>query len=271
MGASDIQMQSLPVHDGNWLVNGPPGELTEKSNRDETEMAIFGKKQQLKRKFGFVSILGLTCTLMITWEGILTMFSSGLTNGGPSGLVYGYIIVLIGTMFQTLTMAEMALMIPLSGGQYNWVAILAPRSCSKYLSYLTGWVTVIGWQAATAGSTFLAATMVQGIAILNYPDYVPKPWQAVLLIYAILAFAVFINTYLASQLPTVESLVLIIHILGFFAIVIPLVHLAPHGTASDVFNTFLNDGNWSSNGLAFFVGLMTSIFALIGVDSKMLQ
>jgi choline transport protein len=50
----------------------------------------------------------------------ISVFSSGLSNGGPSGLVYGYLIVLVGTMFQTLTMAEMASMIPLSGGQYNW-------------------------------------------------------------------------------------------------------------------------------------------------------
>lgn len=50
----------------------------------------------------------------------LSVFASGLTNGGPSGLVYGYIIVLVGVTFQTLTMAEMASMIPLSGGQYNW-------------------------------------------------------------------------------------------------------------------------------------------------------
>lgn len=131
----------------------------------------------------------------------------------------------------------------------------------------TGWVTVIGWQAASTGSTFLSATMIQGVVILNYPDYVPKPWQTILVLYGVLAFATFINTYLASQLPNIESLVLLVHILGFFAILIPLVHLAPHGSASDVFNTFLDAGGYSSKPLSFFVGLMTSIFALIGVDS----
>jgi choline transport protein len=109
--------------------------------------------------------------------------------------------------------------------------------------------------------------MIQGVVILNYPDYDPKPWQTILLLYAVLVLATFINTYLASQLPNIESLVLLVHILGFFAILIPLVYLAPHGSPSDVFNTFRNDGNYSTQSLAFFVGLMTSIFALIGVDS----
>ncbi|KAF4630642.1 hypothetical protein G7Y89_g7494 [Cudoniella acicularis] len=260
MGEPNIQLKTLPQ--GDRVMPSPSrgslagGLLTEKSNRDESEMAFFGKKQQLKRKFGFISILGLTCTLMITWEGILTVFAPGLANGGPSGLVYGYIVVVTGTMLQTLTMAEMASMIPLSGGLLFLLLDPAQR-----------WVTVIGWQAATTSSTFLAATMIQGLAVLNYPQYTPQPWQAVLLLYAVLAFATFINTFFASQLPAVESLILIVHILGFFAILIPLVHLAPHGSASDVFNTFLNEGDWNTTGLAFFIGLLTSVFALLGVDA----
>lgn len=132
---------------------------------------------------------------------------------------------------------------------------------------LVGWVTVIGWQAASTSSAFLAAEMIQGLAVLNYPNYQPKAWQTVLTLYAVLGLALFLNTYLASHLPVVESLVLIVHILGFFAILIPLVHLAPHGSPSAVLNTFLDEGNYSTNTLSFFVGLMTSIFALIGVDA----
>ena len=34
--------------------------------RDDKEMAYIGKKQQLKRNFGFMSTVGFLCTLMIT-------------------------------------------------------------------------------------------------------------------------------------------------------------------------------------------------------------
>ena len=165
------------------------------------------------------------------------------------------------------------------------VAVLAPSSCSKYLSYLTGkymcsteestrsntlfigWVTVIGWQAATASSTLLASQMIQGLVILNYPNYSPPSWLVTLIFYATIAFALFVNTFLASQLPAVEGLVFIVHIIGFIAILIPLVYLAPHGSTSDVFNRFLNEGAWSGTGLAFFIGLVTSVFSLLGVDA----
>lgn len=38
-----------------------------------------------------------------------------------------------------------------------------------------------------------------------------------------------------------------------FAILIPLVYLTPHGSAKDVFVTSVNGGEWSSDGLSWFV------------------
>lgn len=125
-------------------------------------------------------------------------------------------------------------------------------------------MTIIGWQAGQASVAFLAASMIQGLAILNYPAYNATRWQGTLIFYAVIAFVVFINTYLARWLPKIEGLILILHILGFFAILIPLVYLAPHGSANDVFATFLNTGDWNTNGLSFFVGLITSVFSFLG-------
>jgi choline transport protein len=128
-----------------------------------------------------------------------------------------------------------------------------------------GWVTTIGWQAAVASGGFLCASLVQGLVGLNFPDYVPKPWQAVLLFYATLFFAVFINTVVSRALPKIEGIILIFHVLGFFAILIPMDYMAPHGSASDVFTVFMNGGNFGSQGLSFMVGLVGPIFCLLGM------
>jgi choline transport protein len=77
--------------------------------------------------------------------------------------------------------------------------MLAPASYRKFLSYITGWVTLIGWQATTAAQAYLAGAILQ-ISILQisilllHADYTPKPYQAMLLGWAVLAFAVIINT-----------------------------------------------------------------------------
>jgi hypothetical protein len=79
---------------------------------------------------------------------------------------------------------------------------------------------------------------------------------------------VFINVFVSGALPTVEVIVLIVHVLGFFGILVPLVYLTPaHNTAKDIFTTFHNKGQWPTQALAFFVGLQGNALAFVGTDS----
>ena len=109
--------------------------------------------------------------------------------------------------------------------------------------------------------------MIQGLLVLNNVNYIPARWQGTLLVIAITAFCIIFNTFLAKKLPMVEGMVLIIHIVGFFAVLIPLWILAPRNPAEQVFTEFLNLGGWNSNGLAFMVGLLSPVYNLIGADS----
>lgn len=108
---------------------------------------------------------------------------------------------------------------------------------------------------------------MQGLLILNYPGYDYQRWHGTLLFYAVLGISLFVNTYLGRLLPQIESMVLFFHVLGFFGILIPLVYLAPHQPANEVFTTFLNLGNWDTTALSFFVGLLTAMNSFPG-ESK---
>lgn len=146
------------------------------------------------------------------------------------------------------------------------VAILAPPRYSKFLSYLVGWMNVVSWHAGLASTTYLGGTLVQGLLVLNHPAYIYQRWHGTLLYYAILFVALFVNTYLGRALPNVEVMILIIHVVGFFVILIPLAYLAPHGTSNSVFANFQNSGGWETTGLSFFIGLSTPMFAFIGKE-----
>lgn len=65
----------------------------------------------------------------------------------------------------------------------------------------------------------------------------------------------------------IEGIILVIHCFGFFGILIPLWVLSPRPTASEVFGPIQDRGGWGNNGLACLVGLVGSIYALIGPDS----
>ena len=121
-----------------------------------------------------------------------------------------------------------------------------------------------GWVAAITASAFFVGSLIHGVAIQNHSDFTPTGWQGTLLFYAILLLCVTINTVLSKALPALEILVLILHIIGFFAILIPLVYLAPHSDAQSVFIVFSNGGGWSTQALSFFIGLNGNAAAFLG-------
>ncbi|KAK3172805.1 hypothetical protein OEA41_006130 [Lepraria neglecta] len=239
-----------------------------KEKRDAQVLARLGKKSVLERRFGFISILGFTCTILVTWEGSLILFTTGLTNGGSAGLVYGYLLVWIGTIAVYTTMAELASMAPTAGGQYHWVSMLAPPSIRNFMSYIMGWLVICGWQAILAGGGYLAGTMIEALIQLNHANYVPQLWHGTLLFWATIVVAVFINTVTSGVLPKIEAFILVVHVVGFFAVLIPIVYLAPNkASAHDVFTQFSNGGAWPTQGLSFFIGLVGNVFAMFGCDS----
>lgn len=61
-------------------------------------------------------------------------------------------------------------------------------------------------------------------------------------------------------------MVLILHITGFFAIVIPLWVMAPRGRAEVVLLEFSNFGGWPTTGLSAMIGLLAPMAVLVGYD-----
>ncbi|SCB64310.1 unnamed protein product [Fusarium graminearum] len=197
-------------------------QLSDQDHMDSAQLNILGKKSVLKRNFGGWTILGFSCAVLVTWEGTLMNFAPGLTNGGSAGIIYGFIFVWIGVLSSFATLCELVSIAPMAAGQYHWVAMLAPPRYSKYLSYITGWMNFAGWQGTSAAAGFLTATMIQGLVIFTRPDYDAQTWHGTLLIWACILVAIIINTVVSALLPILEGMILILHLIGFFAILITL-------------------------------------------------
>jgi len=103
--------------------------------------------------------------------------------------------------------------------------------------------------------------------VMNYPSYNFERWQGTLLLYAVIVIGVVFNTVLARLLPWVEGTILITHCVGFIVVLVPLVYLGPHASAHDVFANYLTLGNYAP-GLSFFVGLITTVFAFLGMSKS---
>lgn len=145
--------------------------------------------------------------------------------------------------------------------------MLAPERQKVYLSWFCGWIATLGWLANTATGAFFVATMIQGTLIQNDSDeYTGQRWHGTLLMWAVLLLAFIINALGTKLLSVAEGFVMFIHLAAFPGILVPLLYFSPHGSAQDVFVTFTNTGGWKSNGLAWFVGLISANLPLIGYD-----
>ncbi|POS72289.1 hypothetical protein DHEL01_v209319 [Diaporthe helianthi] len=188
--------------------------------------------------------------------------------GGPSGIIYGFIVVWVGTLSVFATLSELVSMAPNSGGQYHWVSMLAQLGARNFLGYLTGWLALTGWQAVVASGGYLTGTMIQGLILLTHPGYgsVMQNWHGTLIFWAVILFGYRINSAIGALLAKFEGLVLVVHLLGFLGILLPLALLSDHGDSTTVFNNFYNLGDWQTQGLSFCVGILGNVFAFLGAD-----
>lgn len=193
--------------------------------------------------------------------------TQGLVNGGLAGLFWSYVWTFLGFSLIIMSLAEMASMAPTSGGQYHWVSEFAPPQYQKCLSYLTGWMSTLSWQAGVASGGFLVGTVIQGLITINDSSYEAKPWQGTLLIFAV-SFIVFnLNIWCARALPMFQNLLLVLHIFGFTAIIVFLWVVGRVQPATAVFTQFENRGGWNSMGLSLMVGQINAIYVAICSDA----
>lgn len=235
--------------------------------QDGSDMHRMGKLQQLRRNFRLHSIFGYAVVMGCTWEYALVIVSLSLMNGGTAGGIWMFLVTCIGMFFVVLSLAEMASMAPTAGGQYHWVSEFAPPKRQKFLSYITGWFSVIGWQAAMASTAYAVALQLQGLVALNVSDYTIKGWQSTLLCIAVALFAILWNTVLIRTLPLMEGVVMILHVFGFISFVVVLWVLGPRSDPHAVFTEFQDNGGWGSIGLSCLVGMTGPVITLIGADA----
>ena len=91
------------------------------------------------------------------------------------------------------------------------------------LRAITAWLVVCGWQALVASAAYLSGNLILALVTMNNPDYSPTQWQGTLVYWALMALAIVANLFWATILPRIDIFILILHVVGFFAFMIPMV------------------------------------------------
>ncbi|RDW71023.1 hypothetical protein BP6252_07586 [Coleophoma cylindrospora] len=238
---------------------------------DQQDMYRMGKVQELYRSYPPLSTLSFAVVLTAVWEYLMMANTQGLIDGGLAGVFWSYIWTFFGFGFVILSLAEMASMAPTSGGQYHWVSEFAPPRFQRFLSYVTGWMSVCSWQAGNASGSYLTGTIIQALLAINDSSYQPTnfqyQWQGTLFMFAMVLVLFLFNVYGARIWPKLQNPLMVLHCIGFLVVIVVLWAMAPHQSAKAVFTGFSNTGGWSSMGLSLMVGQITGIYSLVGSDA----
>lgn len=241
---------------------------SETITRDDLQLQELGHKRELDRNFSFLSLLGLSFTLLNTWTALSISISVALPSGGPVSVLWGLVTSTLGSLCLSLSLAEFLSAYPTAGGQYHWVSCICSPWCRRFVTWVTGWVNTGGWTMLSACSGLLSSEMIIGLIALQNPSYDPKRWHQFLiyLVYSFLGY--FGNAFATPWIPYTNKIGLYWSIIGFITTMIVLLATAApdYADASWVFGEFINDTGWP-DGIAWLLGLLQGSFALTAFDS----
>ncbi|KAK5083191.1 hypothetical protein LTR05_007075 [Lithohypha guttulata] len=213
-------------------------------------------------------MLGFSFSIVTCWTALAGVLIVGITSGGPPVMVWSWIAISICSLFVAYSFAEMCSAYPIAGGQYSWVAILAPKSIARSMSYVTGWFMITGIVAMGATNNFIAANFVLGMVVLNNPGYVIERWHTVLLTYLIAMLAAASNLTLSRFFERLSTGILVWNVCSFFIVIITILATNENKqSASFVFTEFQNDTGFASGGMAVMIGLLQSFFGMCCYDA----
>ncbi|KAI1341341.1 amino acid transporter, partial [Xylariaceae sp. FL0016] len=235
---------------------------------DAAALENLGHKQELKRNFSRISMLGLAFAILNTWTALAASISLALPSGGPSAVIWGLIVAGICNLCLAASLAEFLSAYPTAGGQYHWAAIISWKGWSRGISYVTGWINVSGWVALTATGGLLGSTFILNIISLLHPNYESESWHQFLIYIAFTLLALLINAFSTRLLPYFTKAAFFWSLAGFVIISITvLACAAPNYESGEfVYGRFINEVGWP-DGLAWLLGLLQGAFALTGFDA----
>ncbi|KAJ5811398.1 hypothetical protein N7474_007699 [Penicillium riverlandense] len=244
---------------------------------DAHDLATLGHDQALSRKFSIWSMLALGFCVLGTWGTFAQDLATGLTNGGPVGILWGLLLVTICNICVALSLGELCSSMPTALGQAYWVFRLWNSPTGRFTSYLCAWINTFGWWTLAASANAFMTNFILGIKVMFDIHWsgAAEGWVQ-LLLYIGLTFLLTVVNLVSCRsdrtLPILNNFIGL-WFAGLFVVIsivmIACVAAKPNlsfQSARFVFATWSNRTEWS-DGVTWFIGLVQAAYGLTAFDS----
>ncbi|KAF8461313.1 amino acid/polyamine transporter I [Gautieria morchelliformis] len=238
---------------------------------DERLLHSLGYKQEFKREFTRFEVFGISFSIIGLLPSIASVLFFAVPNGGPVGLVWGWLIASCFILTIGMAMAELASAAPTSGGLYFWTYKYASPETRNLLCWLVGYSNTVGSAAAVASIDWGCAVQVMAAATIGSNDqsFVPTSGQT----YAVYLAIIFAHALICSLgtrvLARLQNLYVALNIGLCLALIIALPVLTPKSlknNASFALGAFTNLDGWP-DWFAFMLSWLAPAWTIGGFDS----
>lgn len=223
----------------------------------EKHLERLGYKAEMPRNLSMLSILGLSFAIMAVPFGLSTTMYITLTNGQAVSVLWGWVLVSILSLCIAASLAEICAVFPVSGGVYYWSAMLCTQKYSPVVSFIDGWMTLVGNWTVTLSINFSGAQLVLSAISIFDESFVANEWQTVLCFWAVMLLCALVNIFFSRHLNILNTVCIWWTGIGVLIILITLLVTADNRRSAEyVFTHYdASESGWPA-GWSFFVGLL---------------
>ncbi|KAJ5091663.1 hypothetical protein NUU61_006533 [Penicillium alfredii] len=228
-------------------------------------LARMGYKSELPRNLSMTSILGLSFAIMAAPFGLSTTLYITLSDGLSVTILWGWVFVTLISIAIAASLAEICAVYPTAGGVYYWSAMLSTRRWAPLMSFIDGWLTLVGNWTVTLSIIFSGGQLILSAISLWDETFVANAWQTVLMFWAVMLFCALVNIFCSRYLDLINKVCIFWTAASVIVILVTLLTMADHRRDGEfVFGHYdASTSGWPS-GWAFFVGLLQAAYTLTG-------
>jgi amino acid permease (GABA permease) len=238
-------------------------------NQEDQQLAQMGYKPVFKREFSMFSAFSFAVSISGLFATVATTFSFPLIAGGAASVVWSWIISGAGCMCIALSVAELVSAYPTSGGMYFTCNYVAPKKYVPIISWMDGWMNLLGQIAGIASSDYGAAQMLLAAVSMGSDfSYVPTQGHTVGAMAAILLFHGCINSLSTKALEKITNGYIIFHIGVLLSGSIALLALQDNKHSAEyVFTHVESSSGWTPIGFSFLFGFLSVSWTMTDYDA----
>ncbi|KIW73982.1 hypothetical protein PV04_02055 [Phialophora macrospora] len=244
-------------------------QLDELNAADRALAEQFGYKPVFKREFGYLSTFSFAVSISGLFATTATTFIFPLEAGGSASVVWCWLISGAGCMCIALSVAELVSAYPTCGGLYYTVSRLAPKEWVPSISWVTGWINLLGQIAGIASSEYGSAQLLlAAVSIGRDFNWFPTTNQTVGVMAALTVLNGLVNSLSTYWMEKMTKTYVIYHFGVLIACAIALLAVTDNKhDASYVFTHVEGNAGWTPIGWSFLFGFLSVSWTMTDYDA----